>query len=58
VSTGGTVDDDQQGRVRQLDALESFGQTVRKIKITFGDVGLRVSVSPPPASVTFIPPGG
>jgi hypothetical protein len=31
-------------------------RTVRHITITFGDFGLPVSVSPPPASVTWIPP--
>jgi hypothetical protein len=51
----GTVDVDQQGRVRQLDGLASFASTVSKIEITFGDFGLPVSVSPPPASKTFIP---
>ena len=56
VSLSGTVDVDQQGRVRQLDALESFAGTVQKVAITFGDFGLPVSVSPPPASRTWIPP--
>ncbi len=56
VSLSGTVDVDQQGRVRQLDGLESFMGTVQKIAITFGDFGLPVSVSPPPASETWIPP--
>ena len=55
LSTSGTVDVDQQGRVRQLDALESFGQTVRKVEITFG---VPVSVSAPPASETFTPSPG
>ena len=50
VSSSGTVDVDQQGRVRRLDALESFDGTVRKVDITFGDFGLPVSVSAPPAS--------
>ncbi len=58
VSISGTVDVDRQGRVRRLDVLESFGRTVRKIEITFGDFGLPVSVRPPPPGVTFIPPGG
>ena len=58
VSTSGTVDVDQQGRVRQLDALESFGRTVRKVEITFGDFGVPVSVSAPPASETFTPSPG
>jgi hypothetical protein len=57
VSTSGTVDFDQHGLVRQLDARESFAGTVRQIKITFTDFGRPVSVSPPPARVTFIPPG-
>jgi hypothetical protein len=52
----GTVDVDQQGRVRQLDATETVGRTVRKTHVTFGDFGLAVSVSPPPASETFTPP--
>ena len=56
VSLRGTVDVDQQGRVRQLDGLESFMGTVQKVTITFGDFGLPVSVSPPPASQTWIPP--
>jgi hypothetical protein len=41
--------------VRQVDALESFAGTVRKVKITFADFGRPGSVGPPPASVTFIP---
>jgi hypothetical protein len=53
----GTIDVDQQGRVRQLDALDTFMNTVSQIKITFGDFGLPVSVSTPPASETYIPPG-
>jgi hypothetical protein len=56
VSTAGTVDVDQQGLVRLLDAQESFGGTVRHITITFGDFGLPVTVSPPSASVTWTPP--
>jgi hypothetical protein len=55
VSSSGTVDVDQQGRVRQLDAVESFGATERKVEITFGSFGLPVSVTAPPASETFIP---
>lgn len=58
VSTSGTVDVDQQGRVRELDAVESFGQTVRKVEISFGNFGLPVSVSAPPANETFTPPAG
>jgi hypothetical protein len=56
VSLRGTVDVDQQGRVRQLDGQASFATTVSQIKITFGDFGLPVSVSPPPASQTWVPP--
>jgi hypothetical protein len=53
----GTIDVDQQGWVRQLDALDTFMNTVSQVKISFGDFGLPVSVSPPPASETYIPPG-
>jgi hypothetical protein len=59
VSTSGTVDVDQQGRVRQLAAVESIagpepiGGTERKVTLTFGDFGLPVSVSTPPASEIF-----
>jgi hypothetical protein len=56
VSVSGTVDVDQQGRVRQLDILDSVGQTERNVEITFGGFGLPVSVAAPPASETFIPP--
>ena len=56
VNVSGTVDVDQQGRVRQLDVLDSFGQTERNVEIAFGDFGLPVSVSAPPASETFTPP--
>ncbi|HTX26652.1 MAG TPA: hypothetical protein VME19_06510 [Streptosporangiaceae bacterium] len=55
-SISGTVDVDAQGRVRQLTVLDSVGQTERNLEITFGDFGLPVSVSAPPASETFIPP--
>ncbi len=55
LSTSGTVDVHQQGRVRQLDATEAVGSTVRKVQMTFGDFGLPVSVSAPPASETFAP---
>ena len=58
VSITGTVDVDRQGLVRQVDAVESFARTVRKIKITFAGFGLPVSVSPPQASRTFAPPAG
>jgi hypothetical protein len=56
VSISGTVDVDQQGRVRQLDAVESIMGTQQNDAITFGNFGLPVSVSAPPASQTFIPP--
>jgi hypothetical protein len=58
VSITGTVDVGRQGLVRQVDAVESFARTVRKIKITFAGFGLPVPVSPPPASRTFVPPAG
>ena len=58
VSITGTVDVDQQGRVRQLDAVESIMGTVQNVAITFGDFGLPVSVSAPPADQTFTPPIG
>ena len=57
VSLRGTVDVDQQGRVQQLDGQASFATTVSQVEITFGDFGLPVSVSPPPASQTWVPPG-
>jgi hypothetical protein len=45
-------------RVRRLDALDrSFGATVSQVEISFGGFGRPVSVSPPPASVTWTPPG-
>ncbi|MGH3409791.1 MAG: hypothetical protein ACRDRJ_45965 [Streptosporangiaceae bacterium] len=50
VSFSGTVDVDAQERVRQFDVLETFMTTVSRVKITFGDFGLPVSVSAPPAS--------
>ena len=53
----GTVDVDQQGRVRRLHATETFAGTVLNVEITFGDFGLPVSVRPPPASQTWVPPG-
>jgi hypothetical protein len=58
VSISGTVDVDQQGRVRQLDAVESIMGTERDVAITFGNFGVHVSVSAPPASQTFIAPIG
>jgi hypothetical protein len=57
VGLRGTVDVDQQGRVRQLDGQASFATTVSQVEITFGDFGRPVSVSPPPASQTWVPPG-
>ena len=56
LSSTGTVDVDQQGRVRQVDATETVGKTVHKTHVRFGDFGLAVAVSPPPASETFTPP--
>ena len=53
IGSTGTVDIDQQGRVRRLDAVESFNGTVRQVEITFGDFGLPVPVSAPPASQTW-----
>jgi hypothetical protein len=53
----GTVDVDRQGRVRRLDATQTFGQTKRTVRVTFGDFGLAVSVSPPPAARTLVPQG-
>jgi hypothetical protein len=48
---------DRQGRVRQLDATQTLGQTKRTVRVTFGDFGLAVSVSPPPADQTVVPQG-
>ena len=58
LSLSGTVDVDQQGRVRQLDGLDTFANTVTKVQVTFGGFGLPVSVSAPPASQTWTPPAG
>src|SRR5450755_4426348 len=55
LSISGTVDVDQQGRVRQLDADYSIGKTEWKVKMTFGEFGVPVSVSAPPASEVFVP---
>lgn len=55
VDISGTVGVDQQGRVRQFDAVESIAGIEQKVAITFGDFGLPVSVSPPPASEVFAP---
>jgi len=49
LSSAGTVDVDTQGRVRRLDAIQTLGQTKRTVRVTFGDFGLAVSVSPSPA---------
>lgn len=64
----GTVDVDQQGRVRRLDTRMSATsrdqssagpEMVRQVTMTFGDFGIPVpSVSAPPASETFAPAGG
>jgi hypothetical protein len=51
----GTVDVDQQGRVRQLDSDYSIGKTERTVHMTFGNFGLPVSVTAPPASEVFMP---
>ncbi len=57
LSIRGTVGVDQQGRVRQLDADYSIGKTERKVEMTFGDFGLPVLVTAPPASEVFVPRG-
>lgn len=57
LSSTGTVAVDQKGRVRQLDATQTLGQTKRTVRVTFGDFGLAVSVSPPPADQTVVPQG-
>jgi hypothetical protein len=54
-SLSGTVDVDQQGRVRRLGAVESVEGTVTKVQMTFGDFGIGVSVSAPPAGETVSP---
>ena len=51
----GTVDIDRQGRVRRLDVVESVENTVTKVQMTFGDFGIHVSVSAPPADETVSP---
>ena len=55
LSLSGTVDVDQQGRVRRLDAVESVENTVTKVQMTFGDFGVHVSVSAPPTAETVSP---
>jgi hypothetical protein len=62
----GTVDVDQQGRVRQLIATRVFREDYSSVTgihsatddITFSDFGLRVSVTAPPASQVYKEPGG
>ena len=51
----GTVDIDRQGRVRRLDVVGSVENTVTKVQMTFGDFGIGVSVSAPPAGETVSP---
>jgi hypothetical protein len=59
----GTIDVDQQGRVRQLDAdvaqpaIASAPAVRATVEMTFGDFGALVSVSAPPAGDTFTPGG-
>ena len=61
VTATGTVDVDQQGRVRQLDAAYTLppiasAPTERvTVEMTFGDFGAPVSVTAPPADDTFVP---
>jgi hypothetical protein len=38
-----------------LDTTETIGNTERQVEMRFGDFGVPVSVSPPPASETFTP---
>jgi len=54
----GTVGVDREGRVRQLDADYSIGNTRQRSEMTFGDFGALVSVSAPPASEVYIPLSG
>jgi hypothetical protein len=62
----GTVDVDQQGRVRRLVATSVFREDFSSVTgidsvtndITFSDFGLRVSVTAPPASQVYKEPGG
>jgi hypothetical protein len=63
VHTSGTVDVDQQGRVRRLDVrvrtqylaspAHQLREMVQTAAVTFGDFGIGVSVSAPPASETY-----
>jgi hypothetical protein len=61
ISIAGTVDVDQQGRVRRLDATEVLGYPGQDqmefrtgIRLAFGGFGAPVSVTAPPASETYI----
>lgn len=62
VNAAGTVDVDQQGRVRHLDAaytLPALMPAARgrvTVEMTFSDFGAAVSVSAPPARDVFAPP--
>jgi hypothetical protein len=61
VTATGTVDVDQQGRVRRFDA--AYTQPAQgsappervTVEMTLSDLGTHVSVSPPPASEVYIP---
>jgi len=59
----GTIDVDQQGRVRQIDAdlarpaIASAPAERATVEMTFGDFGALVSVSAPPPGDTFTPGG-
>jgi len=61
VTATGTVDVDQQGFLRQLDAAYTVPPTAPAqaervtVEMTFGDFGAPVSVSAPPADDTFVP---
>jgi hypothetical protein len=55
LSMHGTVDIDQEGRVRRWEAVESAGKTAVRVDVTFGDFGVHVLVAAPPASQTFRP---
>ena len=63
VSIVGTVDVDQHGWVRELAVTLSSpqsGGTVTDVRVdlAFGDFGVPVSVTPPPASEVYIPTSG
>jgi hypothetical protein len=61
VTASGTLDVDQQGRVRDLDAAYTFPGIASAprlrvtVDMTFSDFGVPVSVSAPPASEVFTP---